>query len=81
MKEFLMQHGIFLFWAAVAVVSLIVEAMTAELVSCWFAPSAIVAMLLSEFVEDFWIQLLVFLVLSALFLAFARRFLKKRFEC
>ena len=78
MKDFLMQHGAFLFWAAVAVTSLIVEALTAELVSCWFAPSAIVAMILSGFVDIFWVQLLVFLVLSAILLAVARRYLKKR---
>ena len=78
MKEFLIQHGAFLFWAAVAVVSLIVEAMTAELVSCWFAPSAIVSMILSGFVDLFWVQLLVFLVLSAVLLLVARRFVKKK---
>ena len=78
MKEFLIQHGAFIFWAAVAVVSLVVEAMTAELVSCWFAPSAIVSMILSTFVDLFWVQLLVFLVLSAILLAVVRRYVKKR---
>lgn len=78
MKEFLIQHGAFIFWAVVAVASLIIEALTAELVSCWFAPSAIVSMILSTFVSSFWIQLIVFLVLSVLLLVFARRFVKKR---
>ena len=78
MKEFLIQHGALLVWAAVAVVSLIVEAMTAELVSCWFAPSAIVSMILSEFVDIVWVQLLVFLVLSAILIAVGRRIVKKR---
>ncbi len=78
MREFLIQHGAFLFWAAVAVVSLIIEAVTAELVSCWFAPSAIVSMILSGFVDIFWVQLLVFLVLSAILLAVARKLVKKR---
>ncbi|MBQ3639766.1 MAG: NfeD family protein, partial [Clostridia bacterium] len=71
MKDFLIQHGAFLFWMAVAIVSLIIEALTTELVSCWFAPSAIVSMILSGFVDIFWVQLLVFLVLSVLLLAFA----------
>ena len=78
MKDFLIQHGAFLFWMAVAIVSLIIEALTTELVSCWFAPSAIVSMILSGFVDIFWVQLLVFLVLSVLLLAFARRLVKKR---
>ena len=78
MGEYLVQHGALFFWATVAVVSLIIEAVTAELVSCWFAPSAIVSMILSEFVEAFWVQLLVFLVLSAIFLAVARRMVKRR---
>lgn len=80
MGEFLIQHGAFIFWAAVAVASLIIEALTAELVSCWFAPSAIVSMILSTFVSSFWIQLIVFLVLSVLLLVFARRLVKKRLE-
>lgn len=78
MREFLIQHGAFIFWAAVAAVSLIIEAVTAELVSCWFAPSAIVSMILSEFVDLFWVQLLVFLALSAILLAVVRRYVKKR---
>ncbi len=78
MKDFLIQHGAFLFWAAVAVVSLIIEAVTAELVSCWFAPSAIVSMILSGFVDIFWVQLLVFLVLSAILLLVARKYVKKK---
>lgn len=78
MNEFLTEHGALLIWAAVAVLSLIVEAMTAELVSCWFAPSAIVSMILSEFVDAIWVQLLVFLVLSAGLLAIGRRLVKKR---
>lgn len=80
MKEFLIQHGELLFWAAVAVISLIIEAITAELVSCWFAPSAIVCMILSGFVKIFWVQLLVFLVISAILLAFVRRIVKKRLK-
>lgn len=78
MKDFLIQHGAFLFWAAVAVVSLVIEAVTAELVSCWFAPSAIVSMILSGFVDIFWVQLLVFLVLSAILLLVARKYVKKK---
>lgn len=78
MKEFLVQNGAFIFWATIAVLAIIIEAMTSELVSCWFAPSALVAMILSPFVKAFWIQILVFLGLSVLLLAIGRSLLKKK---
>ena len=80
MKGFLIQNGAFIFWATIAVLSLIVEALTAELVSCWFAPSALVAMILSPFVKTFWIQLIVFLGLSILLLAVGRTLVKKKLD-
>lgn len=80
MKEFLIQNGAFIFWAIVAVLALIIEAMTAELVSCWFAPSALVAMILSPFVKTIWIQVIVFLGLSILLLAIGRGLVKKKLD-
>ena len=78
MKDFLIQNGAFIFWAIIAVIALIIEALTAELVSCWFAPSALVAMILSPFVKNFLIQLAVFLGLSMLLLAVGRTIVKKK---
>ena len=78
MKEFLIQNGAFIFWAAIAVFALIIEAMTAELVSCWFAPSALVAMILSPFVKELWIQVIVFLGLSIFLLAIGRKYVKRK---
>ncbi len=80
MKEFFIQNGAFICWAAVAVLALIVEALTSELVSCWFAPSALVAMILSPFVKDLRIQLIVFLGLSILLLAVGRTLVKKKMK-
>lgn len=80
MKDFLIQNGAFIFWAAVALLALIIEAMTAELVSCWFAPSALVAMIISPFVRSIWIQITVFLALSILLLAIGRTLLKKKLD-
>lgn len=77
MKDFLVQNGAFIFWAIVAVLALIIEAMTAELVSCWFAPSALVAMLLSSFVKIIWVQVVVFLALSILLIVIGRKLVKK----
>ena len=80
MKEFLIQNGAFIFWAIVAVLALIIEAMTADLVSCWFAPSALVAMILSPFVKTIWIQVVIFLGLSILLLAIGRGLVKKKLD-
>lgn len=78
MKEFLVQNGMFILWGVIAVLALVVEALTTELVSCWFAPGAIITMILSGFVDLIWVQFLVFLVVSALLLIFARGFFRKK---
>ena len=80
MKDFLIQNGAFIFWAIIAVLALLIEAMTAELVSCWFAPSAVVAMILSPFVKQIWIQVIVFLGMSILLLAIGRKIVKKKLD-
>ena len=77
MKEFLAQYGWMLLWALVAAITLAIEAATAEMVSIWFTPGAIAALILSIWVDIFWIQLLVFLALSAVLLAVTRRYFRK----
>lgn len=77
MDQFLETYGMVLMWAIVAVITLSVEAATAEMVSIWFTPGALVTMVLSIWVKIFWIQLLVFLALSAILLVIARRHYKK----
>lgn len=64
-------------WAAMIVISLIVEAATAQLVAIWFLIPAIAALLLAVFGVDFWIQILVFVVASLLLILFARPILTK----
>ncbi len=56
-------------WLAVIVAAVIVEALTFTLVSIWFVPGALVSMILS-FVPAIapWVQILVFFVLTLLFL-------------
>ena len=65
------------FWIAVVVFSVISEAMTTALVAIWFMPSALVATVLSLFKVPFYVQVLVFAVLSALFIIFSRTILGK----
>ena len=60
------------FWVAVVVFAVISEAMTTALVAIWFMPSALVAMVLSFFKVPSYVQVIVFTVLSALFIIFSR---------
>ncbi len=77
MVEFLMTYGPALFWVAVATVAVIVESQTCELISIWFVPGAVVAMVLSFFGVEFWIQAVVFVALSAVTLTLVHTALKK----
>ena len=71
-----------LLWFGIIVATLILESQTADLVAIWFAPSAFVAMILSFFKVEFWLQFGVFVVLTliGLILSFTliRPMMKKR---
>ena len=60
-----------LLWFSVIILSLIIESQTADLISVWFAPSALVAMILAFFDVSFGIQLLVFAALTVIGLILA----------
>lgn len=77
MELFLEQYGMMLFWGVIAALSLIVEVNTADMISIWFTPGAIVSMILSVWVKPFWIQLLVFVGLSVICLSVTRVYFKK----
>lgn len=64
-------------WLAVIGVALIVEASTATLVAIWFIPSAIVSAVIAKLGGGIVLQTTVFLVLSILFVLFARRIFSK----
>ena len=70
------------FWLGLVVVAIAAEAATAELVAIWFMPAALVALILALLDVPLWIQIVVFIVLVAVFLVlsktFLRRYLKKR---
>jgi membrane protein implicated in regulation of membrane protease activity len=63
------------FWIAVIVLAVFAEAMTASLVAIWFMPSALVATVLAFFRVPVSVQILVFAILSALFIIFSKTIL------
>ena len=65
-------------WASVFVLSIILEAQTAEMVAIWFMPGALVSLVLAMCGVDLWIQLIVFVIASAALLVLARTWLKKK---
>lgn len=66
-----------IFWACLFVILLILELMTAGLVTIWFCGGAIVALVLSLFNLPVWIQVSAFAVVSILLLIFTRPIVKK----
>lgn len=64
-------------WLTVIALALIVEASTTALVAIWFVPSAVVAAILAGLKVDLIWQLVVFFVLSIVFVIFARRIFSK----
>lgn len=69
-----------IFWLALFVVFLIVEANTVALMSIWFASGALVAMIASLLGAEIWLQAVLFLVVSAVLLACLRPLVRKRFK-
>ncbi len=65
-------------WLAVVAVSLIVEFMSWDLTSIWFAVAGLVSLILSAIDGIAWeVQLVVFIVISALLLIFVRKICRK----
>lgn len=63
-------------WLALAVLLGIAEALTVGLVAIWFAIGALAAIIPAYMGAPFWVQFLVFLIVSAVCLAFTRKFFK-----
>lgn len=64
-------------WLVIAVVLGIFEAATVALVSIWFAIGAVAAMVPAYFNAPFWVQILVFILVSALCFVLQDRSLKR----
>ena len=76
-----MAEYMWIVWLSVFVIALIIEASTTELVSVFFAFGALVALIIS-FIPgvEWWVQLVVFVVLSGVSLAALRPLVKKYFN-
>lgn len=73
-----MEQYLWIIWLVVFVLALLLEWGTSELVSIWFAIGAVISLILSLIPGvAWWIQLIVFVVISAAILIFLRPFLKK----
>lgn len=69
--------GFALMWIVIAVVAIIIEATTAQLVSIWFAIGAGITAVVSVFVEDLLVQTIVFVIASTICLLITRPLAKK----
>ena len=66
-----------IFWFAVFIISVIVEAMTVGLASIWFAAGALVSLIASLCRAPLWLQAVLFFAVSAAALVFLRPLTKK----
>ena len=66
-------------WLALMIFFLIAEAATVVMVSLWFAAGALTALIASLLGAPLWLQILLFLVVSAALLACLRRTVSKHF--
>ncbi|MBQ7641244.1 MAG: NfeD family protein [Acholeplasmatales bacterium] len=71
-----MQEYMIWIWLGVFVLSFILEAITQDLVSIWFGLGALVCVCISGFTE-WWVQLIVFVAVSAIALLATRPLVKK----
>lgn len=72
-----MDHFLPFIWLLVAIIAVVMEACVASLVSIWFVPAALIAMILAFCSVPFWIQLSVFLIISVLLIVFMKPIAKK----
>lgn len=69
-----------IFWLVAVIVLGVIEAATVNLVTIWFALGALAALISSVFNGPLWLQLLLFLAVTALTLVITRPLLKKYFN-
>ncbi len=72
--------GLSIMWLVILVVCLVVEVCTLGLASIWFAGGALLALIISLIGGPWWLQLLVFLVVSIVLLVFTRPIATKYFN-
>lgn len=68
----------FYLWLGIVLLLGVVEAMTANLVCIWFILSGLVSLVLSFYVDNFIIELLVFILLGIILLVFTKKKLEEK---
>ena len=66
-----------IFWAILLLVTIIIEAATAQFVSIWFAGGALGALICSMLNFEVWVQVAVFIALTLLLLVLTKNIFKK----
>lgn len=72
------QNFMLILWGAIFLVALIVEILTTELVSVWFCGGALISFITAIFKVPFWVQAVVFVVISAILLVWGRVYWAKK---
>ena len=67
-------------WLAVVVMALICEGITTALVSIWFVPGAVIAIVLAALELEVWIQALVFFVVSIVSVVIFQSLFRKKLK-
>lgn len=62
-------------WLGVVIALVLIEVITTNLVTIWFVASGIVSMILSIFVDNYFVQFLIFVVLGTILLFTTRDYL------
>ncbi len=67
-------------WLSLMILFMVVEGVTVAIVSVWFAVGALVSLVASVLGAPLWLQIVLFLLVSALCLALLRPFARKHFN-
>ena len=76
-RSFIMLSYMPYIWIILAVVFMVIEATTVQMVSVWFAISAIITTIISTLKVPIVVQITVFVIVAVLLLIFTRPFVKK----
>ncbi len=73
-------ENLWIAWLGVAIFFLVVELLTTSLVSIWFVAASVIVCLLSLLIDGILWQIVIFVLLSAVFMAVARKIYKKHIK-
>lgn len=66
-------------WLIIVIVLAVIEVMTVNLVSVWFIASGLISLFLSFFIDSFFWQFAIFVILGLIFMIITRPLLVKKF--